>query len=259
MLQPKSINIPMTTLISGCSFTFWPDGPGGPNICWPKYFQELVPNKTIVNLAEPAAGNQYICDSVIREVLENPGVYDQVIVMWSGVSRLDYLTDVTDPAWNQLFDSYGFYRRLTNQKLGYIFSGGQIGTWYQNPVAHKMFYEMYKVSSDLSLATINLQEIVKLQNFLTTKQIPFKFMSYVNYWTDVKHVSPNGDFGVAAMPDLKFLINEINFDHWIFSNQDRDGLYELAKQKNDFMEDQFHPGVESHRAWAELIVNRLQN
>lgn len=249
----------MNTLISGCSFTHWPEYPDGPNICWPKYFARLNPKKNIVNLAEPAAGNQYICDSVIREILQNPGVYDEVIVMWSGVSRLDYLTDVTDPAWNQLFDSYGFYRRLQDQKLGYIFSGGQMGTWYQNPVAHKMFYEMYKVSSNLSLATINLHEIVKLQNFLNSKKINYRFMSYVNYWNDRPHVSPNGDFGISGIEELEFLIDEIEFDKWIFLNQNKDGIYELAQQLNDFMEDKFHPGIRTHQSWAELVTQQLQN
>ena len=249
----------MSTLISGCSFTHWPEYPDGPNICWPKYFGQLNPDKKIVNLAEPAAGNQYICDSVIREILQNPNVYNEVIVMWSGISRLDYLTDITDPSWNVLFDSYGFYRRLNDQKLGYIFSGGQMGTWYQNPVAHKMFYEMYKVSSELSLATINLQEIVKLQNFLTAKNIPFKFMTYVNFWTDKPNVSPNGDFGVIGMRDLDHLIKEIDFSKWIFSNDgSRDGIYEMAKNTNDFIEDGFHPGETTHRAWAQMITDRLR-
>jgi hypothetical protein len=221
--------------------------------------REVNPEIEITTVAEAAAGNQYICDSIIRMVLENPGQFDRVLVMWSGVSRLDYLTDITDPAWNSLFDSYGFYRRLPNQKLGYIFSGGQMGTWFQNPVAHKMFYEMYKVSSNLSLATINLQEIVKLQNFLENKGIEYNFMSYVNYWNDGEHVSPNGDFGVMNIPEVKYLIEEIDFSKWIFTGEGRDGIYELAKSMGSFMQDGFHPGHEAHRSWAELVNSRINN
>jgi hypothetical protein len=247
----------MNLLISGCSFTQWPDSPGGMNVCWPKYLQDSSPEWDITNIAEAAAGNQYICDSVIREIIEKPNTYDQVLVMWSGVSRLDFLTDVTDPSWNQLFDSYGFYRRLPNDKLGWIFSGGQMGTWFKNPVAHKMFYEQYKVSSELSLAYTNIMEMIKLQNFLENKKIPYKFMSYVNYWTDNKNISPNGDFGVARYPDLNKLVAEIDFSKWIFTDE-KNGLYELAKSMNDFMPDGFHPGAESHRKWAELVKSRFQ-
>ena len=242
----------MNILISGCSFTQWPEYPGGPNVCWPKY---LDTHHQFTNLGEAAAGNQYICDSVIREVLANPNRYDKVVVMWSGVSRLDYLTSLEDSAWNSLFDSYGFYRRLPGGKLGWIFSGGQMGTWFKHPVAHRMFYEMYKVSSPLSLANINLMEIIKLQNFLNSKKIPYLFSSYVNYWTAGPVLSPNGDFGVLKYPELNYLINEIDFTQWIFSNNNKDGIYELAKELTSFMPDGFHPGAAANQQWAELITS----
>ena len=219
----------MKILISGCSFSQWPEIPGGKNICWPAYIQ----GHDVHTVAEAAAGNQYICDSIIRGVLEQRP--DMVLVMWSGVSRLDYLTSVEDPAWNSLFDSYGFYRRIPGGKLGWIFSGGQMGTWFKHPVAHRMFYEMYKVSSELSLANINLTEIIKLQNFLKAKHIPYRFMSYVNYWGQGDNLSPNGDFGIGKFFELRYLINEIDFGPWIFSNTDRDGIYEMAQKSNDFM------------------------
>jgi hypothetical protein len=245
----------MKILISGCSFTQWPEYPGGPNICWPRYLEPLMPDCQITSVGEAAAGNQYICDSVIRETLTNH--YDQVMVMWSGVSRLDYLTSLEDPAWERLFDSYGFFRRLSGGKLGWIFSGGQMGTWFKNPVAHKMFYEMYKVSSELSLATINLMEIVKLQNYLQSKGIPYKFMSYINYWRHGKNISPNGDFGVLDFPELRLLINEIDFNQWIFADDHRKCIYDVAQELNSFEEDGFHPGPAAHQAWAELIRSRI--
>ena len=245
----------MKILISGCSFTQWPEYPGGPNICWPRYFTALHPEHQIRNLAEPAAGNQYIADSVVRGVLEERP--DMVLVMWTGVSRLDYLTSLEDPAWTELFDSYGFYRRLQPGNLGYIFSGGKIGTWFKNPVAHKMFYEMYKVSSDTSLGAINLMEIVKTQEFLKSRNIPYRFMSYVNYWTDNPFVSRNGDFGVLGNRDLEQLVNAIDFDKWIFTNERRDGLFELAQTNSDFQEDKFHPGDRTQEAWANFVSSKL--
>lgn len=241
----------MKILVSGCSFTKWVDQPGGPNTCWPIY----VNGHEITNIGEAAAGNQYICDSVIQETLQNK--YDMVLVMWSGVSRLDFLTDVTDPDWSALFDTYGFYRRLNNGKLGWIFSGGQMGTWYKNPVAHKMFYEQYKVSSQLSLAHTNLSEIIKLQHYLQAKNIPYRFMSYVNYWNDKEYISPNGDFGIMGFPELQHMIRGIDWDRWIFTNHERDGIYELSKELNDFMPDGFHPGATAHQRWAELIMSRI--
>lgn len=245
----------MKFLISGCSFTQWPEYPGGPNICWPRYFQEQNPQVEIKTVAEAAAGNQYIADSVIRNVSEERP--DHVIVMWSGVSRLDYLTSLEDPAWDALYDSYGFYRRLPGNRLGYIFSGGRMGTWFKNPVAHKMFNEMYKVSSDTSLGYINLMEIVKTQNYLKAQGIPYHFMSYVNYWNDRPEVSRNGDFGVMGNRDLEPLVNAIDFDRWIFSDLEKNGLHELSIARNDFQADGFHPGNATQEAWAKIISSRF--
>jgi hypothetical protein len=247
----------MNILVSGCSFTQWPDYPGGPNVCWPRYLHELHPNWNIKSVAEAAAGNQYICYSIIQEILDNHNKYDQVLVMWSGVSRLDFLTSLEDKNWEKLFDSYGFFRRMPHGKLGWIFSGGQMGTWFKNPVAHKMFYEMYKVSSELSLALINLQEIVKLQHFLESKNIPYKFMSYVNYWNNSDQLSPNGDFGVLKFPELDYLIEEINFNNWVFCDNNKNGIYELAKKFGSFMDDEFHPGDQAHQVWAKLISEQF--
>lgn len=250
----------MNILVSGCSFTQWPEYVGGPNTCWPRYLAELEPNWRIKNIAEPGAGNQYISDSVMRHIIENPLIkYDRVLVMWTGVSRLDYLTGLEDPSWNELFNSYGFYRRVDScpDKLGYIFSGGQMGTWFNNPVAEKMFREMYKVSSPLSLATINIMEMIKLQNFLENQGIDYKFMSYVNYWGDGENLSRNGDFGVGKFPEVQKLLRAVDWSKWIFTDDNRNGIYEMAVRDSNLQDDRFHPAESTQRAWAGLVRQKL--
>lgn len=247
----------MNILVSGCSFTHWPQYPGGPSVCWPEQLKKIDSHLSITNLAEPAAGNQYICDSVVRHCINDRP--DLVLVMWSGVSRLDYLTSLEDPAWDALYDSYGFFRRLPDGKLGYIFSGGQMGTWFKHPVAHKMFYEMYKVSSELSLGHINLLEIIKLQQYLKSLNIPYRFMSYVNYWQQSGVPEFNGDFSVSRIPELQSLISAIDFDNWIFSDAERNGVYELGVHHNDFLSDGIHPGAVAHTAWAQLVYERIRS
>ena len=250
----------MNVLISGCSFTHWPETPGSDkNICWPSHLQRLRPECKITNLAEPGAGNVYIANSVVRYVLENSGNVDLVLVMWSGVSRLDFLTDLTEPSWHRLFDNYGFYRRVETcpNALGYIFSGGHYGPWIQNQDVQTLFKPMYRVSNDLSLAHVNLIEIIKCQSFLQASGIPYRFMSYVNYWHHGDYCSPNGDFGVLKYPELSPLINAIDWSNWIFQNSNKDGIYEMAKSVEDYHGDQFHPGASTHRAWAELVNHRI--
>ena len=250
----------MKILVSGCSFTHWPAEPGSDkNICWPAYLQKSRADLEIHNRAEPAAGNQYIANSVVSALCDRPAYYDMVLVMWSGVSRIDFLTDVSHAEWNTLFDDYGFYRRVEScpSTLGYIFSGGQMGPWYQNYSARSVFSPLYKVSSNLSLAHANLIEIIKCQEFLKARNVPYRFMSYVNYWTTEGYMSPNGDFGVLAFPELKALIAQIDFCQWIFSDDKRNGIYEMAKSAEDYHGDRFHPGAETNRRWAEIVIQRL--
>ena len=250
----------MELLISGCSFTFWPQEPGSiENICWPSHLAKLRPQDSITNLAEPGAGNLYISNSIVDEISKHPKRYDMVLIMWSGVSRLDFLTDLTNPGWEDLFVDYNFYRRVPNatNKLGYIFSGGNMGVWYQNATGRRIFNELYKVSGNISLAYSNLIEIVKCQEFLKSRNMPYRFMSYVNYWTTEGYMSPNGDFGVLAFPELKALIAQIDFSRWIFSDDKRNGIYEMAKSAEDYHGDRFHPGAETNRRWAEIVIQQL--
>jgi hypothetical protein len=250
----------MNILISGCSFTHWPEEPGSEkNICWPSHLQQLRPDFNIVNLAEPGAGNIYIANGVVRYLLENPGKTDLVLIMWSGVSRIDYLTDLTNPSWHELFDSYGFYRRVDScpSTLGYIFSGGNYGPWTQSRDLTALFKQMYMVSSNLSLAHTNLIEIIKCQYFLKAMNIPYRFMSYVNYWNHSDHCSPNGDFGVLKYPELNPLINNIDWSQWIFKNDNKDGIYEMAKAVEDYHGDLFHPGPNIHNQWANIMMQYL--
>jgi hypothetical protein len=249
----------MNVLISGCSFTHWPEEPGSEkNICWPSYLQRLRPDFNIKNLAEPGAGNSYIANGVVRYLLENPD-FDMVLIMWSGVSRLDFLTDLTNPTWHKIFDDFGFYRRVEScpGQLGYIFSGGFYGPWADKPDMQRLFKGMYMVSNNLSLAHTNLIEIIKCQEFLRARNIPYRFMSYVNYWHHGDYCSPNGDFGVLKFPELKPLIDGIDWSQWIFRNENRDGIYEMAKETSDYHGDKFHPGVETHTAWANLMLPYL--
>jgi hypothetical protein len=82
-------------------------------------------------------------------------------------------------------------------------------------------------------------------------------MSYVNYWNHTDHCSPNGDFGVLKYPELNPLINNIDWSHWIFKNDNKDGIYEMAKAVEDYHGDLFHPGPKIHNEWANIMMQYL--
>lgn len=247
----------MNILVSGCSFTFCHNDGGNwtgsyvPNH-WPNHLDKRF---KVTNIGRFAARNQYIANGVISELSQKD--YDHVLVMWSGLTRLDILTDVSDSTWLDILKEYHFYGVLKNTKLAYVFSGGLNGSWRDaDSLINKMFNNTYKMSSRPSLATNSLLEMIKLQNYLKHRNINYHFMSYVNYWNDKENLI-NGNFGLFQYPELQYLIKQIDFSKWIFSDKQYNGVYELALKNNDFYDDNFHPGLSADKAWAELINSYL--
>jgi lysophospholipase L1-like esterase len=62
---------------------------------------------------------------------------------------------------------------------------------------------------------------------------------------------------VFRHPELKYVINELDFNNWIFRNEQRDGVYELAKELNNFADDGFHPGSATYKQWAEFVNTKI--
>jgi lysophospholipase L1-like esterase len=62
---------------------------------------------------------------------------------------------------------------------------------------------------------------------------------------------------MSAFKELRGLVNEIDFGRWIFTDANRNGIYELAKQHNDFQEDGFHPGTQTYQDWAQIVSDYL--
>jgi hypothetical protein len=58
-------------------------------------------------------------------------------------------------------------------------------------------------------------------------------------------------------PELKPLIRDIGWSRWIFTDDQRNGIYEMACVANDYNGDKFHPGVETNRAWAHLVSQAI--
>jgi len=229
------------SLTSGCSFTA-----GQWEINLNKYFYHM-------DLSYPGAGNKYIADSTIHYL--NQSQYDIVLVMWSGLTRLDIpLSDIT------YFENY-FNKSLLGMSAGtrYVMSGGVVGNWLDDPIATLLFENTYKFMQYQDLALLSLLEIIKLQSFLKAKNIKYYFMSYINYWNQPKEwFSKNLDQGLNNYPMLDDITKEIDFNNWIFSNDNRDGVYELALQNNDFWDDNYHPGKETQRQWGEIVIDRLR-
>jgi len=199
-------------LTNGCSFTA-----PSPYLTWPY----LLGTDAVKNLAQHAAGNQWICDSTISELSENS--YDLVLVMWTGLERLDYA--VEEKVYLQ---STGF-KSVNNFGIHYL---------HNEQAAYK------NLSIDIGQRERvfnSLIRIISLQSYLQAQNIKYKFMSYMNVWEDV--------YGLG----FEYLDLQIDFSQWIFTDVDRNGLFELSQDHKLYIEDGFHPNERAHELWAELI------
>lgn len=202
----------MRILTNGCSFTA-----SLPFKTWPY----LLGTDAVKNLAQHSAGNQWICDSTIAELSENS--YDLVLVMWSGLDRLDWT--VEEGIYNQ---STGF-KSANNFGIHYLHNEQDLFKQISVAIGHR------------ERVFNSLMKIISLQSYLQARDIKYKFMSYMNVWEEV--------YGLG----FEYLDQQINFDHWIFTDDNRNGLFELSQDSKLYIADGYHPNQQAHEQWAELI------
>ena len=202
----------MKILTNGCSFTA-----RSPYPTWPY----LLGTDVVKNLAEHSAGNQWICASTIAELSENS--YDLVLVMWSGLERLDWT--VEEDVYQQ---STGF-KSVNNFGIHYLHN------------EQDLFKQVSIASGHRERVFNSLMQIISLQSYLQAHDINYKFMSYMNVWEDVYSLG------------FEYLDRQIDFGQWIFTDNHRNGLFELSQDSKLYIADGYHPNEQAHQQWAELI------
>ena len=235
----------MKILVSGCSFTA-----GGPNAGenWACYIKKKA---YVENIGIAGAGNGYINQSTIVELISRPDFYDIVLVMWSGLQRYDVLF------------SRETYKTLEYGKVvnaGYHW--GLVGDWVSH--AHHPESTMrdigkmhFSLTDEETLGCQSLLNMICLQNFLKAKNIPYKFMSYVNYWND-KDTITNLNFGVYKYQSCRKLAEQLDFSNFLFYNNDHDGFYEFSKERGLIGSDKFHPNLQAHQEWGAWIEEKIR-
>ena len=207
------------------------------------------------NKGMPGAGNTYIGNAL--PLAPGQPTPDLVVVMWSGLTRKDVLIDHEDKLLMKTLDGYG-YVRWCGFDTSYVLSGGITNSWQYHPATKEIFYPLYKISNERSMAAETLLNIISLQNYLKNKKIPYIMSSYVNYWTDAARVCEQ-DFGIKQFKDLEYLVKQIDFDHWVFANDKKDCIYELAAATpNGLEDDKFHPALVTHELWTNILMEKIE-
>jgi hypothetical protein len=171
-------------LVNGCSFSRGP-------VSWPYYLQEKL-NFDLVNLAVSSAGNKYIHDTTVAELSKSR--YDFVIIMWSGLDRVDIpVEDI------QLFDqcnTTSFAQSLKNdwpEKKIYpnndqdLVEKNWVFVYPSKTLLNDMkFAEFVKYQNYQVHVRQSLIHMISLQAVLKQFDIPYVFSFYMDYVDQLK-------------------------------------------------------------------------
>jgi len=231
----------MKILASGCSFT-------AGNGLTENWVSHISRQHIVKNLAKAGAGNQYISNSI---QIEYEPSFDIVLVMWSGLTRIDLTVN------NFVFDMLSNSNKaILAGNYGYAFVGDAYTHKHNESLLSTVGKEIFKISNEETLACNSIINMISLQNFLKVQKIPYRFMSYVNYW-DNKDTHANLNFGIYKYQSCQDLVERLDFDNFVFYNDRRDGLYEFAVENNLLDADGFHPNLTAHVEWAKFLREKI--
>lgn len=221
----------MRILTNGCSFSRGPTA-------WPNHIARWF-GADLVNLAQSGAGNTYISRSTIMELQKR--FYDLVLIMWSGLERIDLQVEDID-----FFDDTTYtskYQSSQNdwpEKIvwpindqDYVEKNWVFGCGHLNSdpfiLKTRLFEYQYKYQGFDDHAARSFQDMLCLESYLQSRNIPYAFAFYKNYIANIqKH------------------IDQLDTTHvYIATN-----MFDLAVSLNDWDPDGLHPGARAQETWA---------
>jgi len=235
----------MTTLIVGCSFIATLDNRN------PHDLANRVTDKFVIR-ATSGSGNQCMAARVIHECSQHQ--FDQVVVIWSGVNRLDF------PIGQQLHclqpknsnDEFKFEYFTDLGDVIYYHSGGWrlSGTSDSCPRFFRDFFEnQYRSATPRYLTDLTLQAIIQTQHFLKSKNIPYQ-MSFI-YNVDADYSQDRWEPGCGQLDRSSPLNSLVDWNKC--STQTT--LFEYAKNTRQLLGDGFHPTFDCTVEWFKHELN----
>lgn len=221
-------------LVNGCSFSRGP-------IAWPYSLQEKL-NFDLVNLAVSSAGNKYIHDTTVAELSKS--AYDFVIIMWSGLDRVDIpVEDIK--AFDQC-NTTSFAQSLKND-----WPEKKIHPVNDQDLVEKNWVFVYpskKLLNDIKFAEFvkyqdhqihvqqSLIQMISLQAILKQLNVPYIFSFYMDY--------------VDQLKTEKSLCDLLLWENICCTNN----LYTISQKINSYDSDGLHPGIEANQQWADTLI-----
>lgn len=204
-------------------------------------------------LASPGSGNQAIAARTIYEVTQNK--YDQVVVLWSGINRLDFpisqeLQKTFPPTRENLYAAC-----CPVGSMAWYHSGGILGSGTgesATPDPLKQFFRtqyLGTTSGSKYLTELTLLSILSTQAVLDKANIPYQ----MGFIYDTQHSIPGEqeEHSHGIMYKDTPLYNAVDWTKFTRF----DSPYEWAKRTNRLESDQYHPTRNAIIDWFQLAMN----
>ena len=230
-------------LVSGCSFThnnYHTPCTWGNNLA-------VWAGLDIYNLGIPGAGNTHIKNSIILWIEKNqPDPADLlIIVMWSGIERVDW---ITGPELSNFKNSYPFtynYSESTELVLG--------GNWWADDpnrsIVVKTLIDYTKFQNEQSLAMTSWLAMTQLTDYLKQRGYTFYYTAWQNLWSPGDGANQWTDYGV----ELEKLGLALDIAPWLFFDHSK-YLGTWVRKHNYLMEDNLHPTRIGHEVWCRTVL-----
>jgi hypothetical protein len=232
----------MKTLIVGCSFCT--------TLC-EKNSNQWTLSDNITVRATGGTGNQAMAARVLYECAENS--YDQVIVIWSGINRLDavitWALHATYPGAQERRPDYSFCTPIKDSV--WYHSGGQAGSWTWDKTCpadiRQIFKTQYLGADSRYMSDISLSNIAYTQAFLEKQKIAYQMSFIYNPFFDYAGTPDEHHFGQVNQSSSYFKL--VDWSRIKTNNT----AFEWAKKETHALEsDQLHPTRDAMKKWINL-------
>lgn len=224
----------LRTLIVGCSFV---------SRLTYRFDTDLPVNAQKYHVIDNSgAGNTALAACVLQAVSEQK--YERVIVLWTGVNRLD----------QPMSSNLGISNRSMISQTGNILwhhSGGKLGAGVEvgaSSVLKNIFYEQYLYAENNKqyLSDLTLMSIASVQGVLVKQGIPYQMGFIYNAYKPAAKDPNEHTLGKLDRSSPLFrLIDWYSFTQY-------QPPYEWAKQNNKLEADHFHPTRNAMIEWFRL-------
>jgi hypothetical protein len=168
--------------VNGCSYT-WNNSQSAP-VTWPYYLRDLCEVEQVFDCSQGASGSNHIFTSTIYEIENNLDINCQdtlVIIMWSGLSRVDLVArkdidtsvnkkDATTNFW--LHNRYQFFDDLISVPLT------RFNDYDNNFLFDQLRKAYHKLIDTDAQIVSSATKILSLSDYLKNKGFTFIFLNW---------------------------------------------------------------------------------